>query len=227
MPSSELARAMALPGLLFDFDGPVCDVFAGLPAPQVAHDLKELVASRQASARAEVEATDDPLVVMSLAYKADPQLGAEIERALMAAEVAAVAVAGDPTPGAVQSLQEARAAGRRVAVVSNNSAECVHAFLERHAIGHYVDHIVGRPVGQPDLMKPEPFSLHKAADLLGLQASECVMIGDSLSDIQAAHAAGTIVIGYANKPRKRPAFVEAGADCIVDGMAEIASALRL
>ncbi|MEU3905960.1 HAD hydrolase-like protein [Streptomyces goshikiensis] len=31
----------------------------------------------------------------------------------------------------------------------------------------------------------------------------CTLIGDSLTDIQAAHAAGTTVIGYANK-RTRP-----------------------
>ncbi|MFI8080589.1 HAD family hydrolase [Kitasatospora sp. NPDC086009] len=227
MPSDELIRTLAVPGFLFDFDGPLCNVFAGLPAPQVAQDLGRLVLSREPSLRSRVQATNDPLVVMSLAYEADGQLGEDAERALTAAEVAAVAVAGDPTRGAVEALHEARAAGRRIAVVSNNSADCVCAFLERHALAQYVEDIVGRPTGRPDLMKPSPHSLLRAAENLGVEIAKCTLIGDSLTDIEAAHVAGATAVGYANKPHKRLAFDRAGADSIIDGMGEIAGALRL
>ncbi|WP_241253226.1 HAD hydrolase-like protein [Streptomyces sp. W1SF4] len=51
--------------------------------------------------------------------------------------------------------------------------------------------------------------------------ADCTLIGDSLTDVQAAHAAGATVIAYANKP---PLFAEAGADAITDTMHAIAQA---
>ncbi|WP_244375698.1 hypothetical protein [Streptomyces ficellus] len=49
-------------------------------------------------------------------------------------------------------------------MVSNNSAECVQRFPEAHGLGEHVAKIVGRPSGQPHLMKPSPFPLITAAE---------------------------------------------------------------
>jgi HAD superfamily hydrolase (TIGR01509 family) len=211
--------------IFFDFDGPVCDVFAGLPAPQVAKQLTALLSSQDAAAGAKASETDDPIEVLRIAHEANAESGQEVEQALTAAEVEAVAVAGPPTPGAVEALQAAHAAGRAVAVVSNNSAECVQRFVELHGLGDYVAKIVGRPTGQPHLMKPNPFPLITAAERMHMDVTNCTLIGDSLTDIQAAHAAGTTVIGYANKPHKADLFAEAQADAITDDMHAIADAL--
>ncbi|AXI71267.1 HAD family hydrolase [Streptomyces cavourensis] len=211
--------------IFFDFDGPVCDVFAGLPAPQVAKQLSALLASHDSVAAAKAYETDDPIEVLHIAYEASPELGREVELALTAAEVEAVAVAGPPTAGAVEALQAANSAGRAVAVVSNNSAECVERFVEAHGLGDYISKVIGRPTGQPHLMKPNPFPLITAAELMHMDVTNCTLIGDSLTDIQAAHAAGTTVIGYANKLRKAELFAEAQADAITDDMQNIAHAL--
>ncbi|THA30305.1 hypothetical protein [Streptomyces sp. A1547] len=64
-----------------------------------------------------------------LSQEGGAALLAEVEAALSAAEVAAVKVAGSPAPGAVQALAAAKESNRRVAVVSNNSAECVREYL--------------------------------------------------------------------------------------------------
>ncbi|MFI5523996.1 HAD family hydrolase [Streptomyces platensis] len=221
--SKTLARASAV---LFDFDGPLCDVFAGLPAPKVADDLRRQVATREASLSAKLTETDDPMEVLRLSYESNPKVGLQIERALTAAELEAVAVAGAPTPGAVSALEAAVTAGRRVAVVSNNSAECVRAFLARHSLNDHVREVVGRAADRPDLMKPHPHSLLRAAELLEVGPSECVLIGDSVTDIQAAHLAGGTAIGFANKPRKREAFMEAGAEAVTEQMEAIADAMR-
>ncbi|MEU5547227.1 HAD-IA family hydrolase [Streptomyces sioyaensis] len=212
--------------MLFDFDGPLCDVFGGLPAPQVSAELTRQATAHDPSLRAKLIETDDPMEVMRLTYESNPELGLQIERALTAAEVEAVAVAGSPTSGAVAALDAAQAAGRRIAVVSNNSAECVRSFLERHSLSSHVREVVGRAANRPDLMKPHPHSLLRAAELLEVGPSECVLIGDSITDIQAAHLAGGIAIGYANKPHKRDAFAEAGAEAITEHMEAIAEAMR-
>ncbi|WP_231977440.1 HAD family hydrolase [Streptomyces sp. 2323.1] len=212
--------------MLFDFDGPLCDVFGGLPAPQVSAELTRQATAHDPSLRAKLVETDDPMEVLRLTYESNPELGLQIERALTAAEVEAVAVAGSPTAGAVAALDAAQASGRRIAVVSNNSAECVRSFLERHSLSSHVREVVGRAANRPDLMKPHPHSLLRAAELLEVGPSECVLIGDSITDIQAAHLAGGTAIGYANKPHKRDAFAEAGAEAITEHMEAIADAMR-
>ncbi|MER5964749.1 HAD-IA family hydrolase [Streptomyces sp. NPDC002057] len=211
--------------ILFDFDGPVCDVFAGLPAPEVARELTALVSAQDEAAGAKASQTDDPIEVLRIAHEADSELGQKIEQALTAAEVRAVAVSGQPTPGAAEALQAARAAGRGVAVVSNNSTECVRVFLGLHGLEECVTKIVGRPSEQPHLMKPNPFPLITAAEQMHIDVTSCTLIGDSLTDIQAAHAAGATVIGYANKPHKTDQFTEAQADVITEDMQAIADAL--
>ncbi|MGA6157322.1 HAD family hydrolase [Stenotrophomonas sp. NPDC087984] len=212
--------------MLFDFDGPLCDVFAGLPAPRVADDLRRQIATYDPSLSAKLAGTNDPMEVLRLSYEANPELGLQVERSLTAAEVEAVAVAGGPTAGAVEALEAAIAAGRRVAVVSNNSTECVHEFLARHSLTSLIREVVGRSANRPDLMKPHPHSLLRAAELLQVAPSECVLIGDSITDIQAAHSAGGTAIGYANKAGKCEAFTEVGAEAVTDQMRIIADAMR-
>ncbi|MEV4942197.1 HAD hydrolase-like protein [Streptomyces zaomyceticus] len=211
--------------ILFDFDGPVCDVFAGLPAPEVARELTVLLSAEDGAAGTKAALTDDPLDVLRIAHEAGTDLGQKIEKALTAAEVRAVAVAGRPTPGAAEAFQAARAAGRGVAVVGDNSAECVRVFLGLHGLEEYVTTIVGRPSEQPHLMRPNPFPLITAAEQLHIDVTSCTLIGDSLADVQAAHAAGATVIGYADEPDKAARFAEARADAVTEDMLTVAAAL--
>jgi hypothetical protein len=42
--ADEVARLLTRGGpLMLDFDGPVCSIFAGLPAPAIAADLADLI----------------------------------------------------------------------------------------------------------------------------------------------------------------------------------------
>lgn len=54
----------------------------------------------------------------------------------------------------------------------------------------------------------------------------CVLVGDSLTYIQAAKAAATPVIGYANKPGKAELFAELNPQAIVAQIVSISSAVR-
>jgi len=72
-------------------------------------------------------------------------------------------------------------------------------------------------------MKPDPAPILSAVAELDADPADCVLIGDSASDITGAAAAGVRSLGYANKPGKRQRLTEAGADVIVDSMAPIAS----
>ncbi|GGQ15840.1 HAD family hydrolase [Streptomyces roseolilacinus] len=227
MGTDELTDVLAdAQGFLFDFDGPLCDVFAGRPAPRVAGELTELAVGWEPALAERLHGVDDPIEVLRLVHAADVDLGHEVERALTAAEVEAVAVAGAPTPGGAAALRAAREAGRRVAVVSNNSAECVRAYLDRHDLSAYVLEVVGRAEHQPDLMKPNPHPLITAAESLGVDVTRCVLIGDSVTDVQAAHAVGAVAIGYAGGTDQPELLVEAGADAVIRTMQAVADVLE-
>ncbi|MEU5147549.1 HAD family hydrolase [Streptomyces yangpuensis] len=210
--------------ILFDFDGPVCDVFHGLPAPAIADELTVLLSALAPALEAPARATDDPMEVHRLSHLGGSTALAAVEAALTAAEIRAVQVAGDPTAGAVAALHAARDAGQHVAIVSNNSAECIREYLSMHGLAVLVDEIIGRPQLRPDLMKPSPHPLLTAASTLGVAPSLTVLVGDSITDIEAAHAAGARSIGYANKPHKRTSLTDSGATVVILQMQEIADA---
>ncbi|MEU1041437.1 HAD family phosphatase [Streptomyces sp. NPDC005907] len=226
IPSDSLTRTLTVAeAVLFDFDGPLCDVFAGLPAPQVARDLTCLAAEHDPQLRAKLAGVSDPLEILRLTYDSDRTLSSRVEDALIAAEIAAVQVAGNPTEGGVEAMVAARRSGRPIAVVTNNSPDCVRSFFDLHGLSYLVDDVVGRVPHRPDLMKPNPCAVLHAAEQLDVPPAACVLIGDSLTDIQAAHAAGGTAIGYANKPHKREALTAAGAEAITEDMRAIALAL--
>jgi beta-phosphoglucomutase-like phosphatase (HAD superfamily) len=76
-------------------------------------------------------------------------------------------------------------------------------------------------------MKPHPWPILTALTALAAQPAACVMLGDSPSDIQAAHAAGMHTIGYANKPGKAQRLAHAGADALAEGTTGMGHLARL
>lgn len=67
-------------------------------------------------------------------------------------------------------------------------------------------------------MKPNPFPLSHALEVMKTPARDAVFIGDSVSDVQAGIAAGITTVGYANKPAKPSLFKAAKAGAIVADM---------
>ncbi|WP_435970370.1 HAD family hydrolase [Streptomyces sp. Qhu_M48] len=225
MHSDALTNTLAdYDAILFDFDGPICHVFQGLPAPGVAKDLSAVLATLAPHLADAAHSTDDPMVVHQLAREGGRDVLAAVEAALTDAEVRAVGVAGAPTGGAVEAMAAARSSGRRVAIVSNNSADCVHAYLSAQGLSGAVEAVVGRPILRPDLMKPSPHPLLEAAATLGVSPQRSALVGDSVTDIEAARAAGTGSIGFANRPGKEEALASAGAGAVVTAMQCIARA---
>ncbi|MBC9002142.1 HAD family hydrolase [Micromonospora aurantiaca (nom. illeg.)] len=224
--SADLGHLLGEVGaVLLDFDGPVCSIFAGYPAPQVAAELVDLLRRRGVEVPPDLASEPDPLEVLRRASAAGNHgVTRAVEDALCEAERRAVETAA-PTPYGREVIVAARQAGMPVAAVSNNSAGAVTAYLTAHRLAEHVSPVVGRAYAEPDRMKPNPEPILQAVRSLGEPAARCVLIGDSLSDIEGARAAGVMVIGYANRPAKVDAFRLAGADAVVTSMGEIAAAL--
>lgn len=208
--------------VLLDFDGPVCSIFAGLPAPQVAADLAQVLRTHGIAVPVDVVGRGDPLDVLRCA---GPNSTADAEEALRRAELLA-ADSAQPTPGASDFLAACEATGRPVAVVSNNSGPAVARYLDRLGLAPLVTHIEARDPADPALMKPHPALVTRALNALRAEPAAAVLIGDSTTDVAAAQTAHVHVLGYANKPGKDRALADAGADAITDSMAQLADLTR-
>ena len=224
-PSVELVSVIGRTRyLLLDFDGPVCAIFAGLPAPSVAAQLRELLSANGQPLPESIAGEDDPIEVLRYTASLDPDTTIRVETALRDAERAATATA-TPTPSARDVLLACHQTNRRVAVISNNSQLAVQTYLQAHHLTEHVDVIVGRTNPDPRLLKPHPHLVLRALDALDGDPAASTFVGDSTSDIQSAKAAGTHSVGYANKPGKIERLHWAGADAIVTTMGELHDAL--
>jgi len=123
-----------------------------------------------------------------------------------------------------QALQALRAHGFRVACVTNKPKEFTAPLLEKMALAPFFDAVVaGDEVAEK---KPHPALLLEACRRLQLQPAAVTMIGDSVHDAQAAHAAGCrcvlVETGY-NEGEGVAALAGApGVDAIFPSLAEAA-----
>lgn len=207
------------PHVLLDFDGPVCSVFGSLSDRTVADRLRELLGG---NLPADIAATNDPFGVLTYSATRGTDVQGQIEGELCRLEVAAVADAPD-TPGAEGVLQHLTANGHTVTIVSNNSASAVNTYLRSRRLTDYIHGVSAREPARPLLLKPHPHLLREAMTTLDAQPAECIMIGDSLSDIQAAYRAGTAVIALTDK---RDRFKPHHPSATIDDMHELIDAGR-
>lgn len=224
-----IAVVAATRTLLLDFDGPVCSIFAGHPAPTVADQLRALLADHDghlAALASELDDASDPMRVLRVAGEsANPALTRIVADALRDAEVTAAATAS-PTPHVDRVIETALSTGRRLAVVSNNSAEAVSTYLRRMGLLSSFTRVFARYDGMaPELMKPHSHLVGLA--LVGLDASpgSTCLVGDTVPDVEAAGALSVATVGYANKPGKVQALTAAGADAVITTMSDLADAL--
>jgi phosphoglycolate phosphatase len=220
-PNNTLAKVLGgSRHLLFDFDGPICSIFAGLPARSVAAHLRETLSGNGIDLPAAVQSADDPFDVLRFAATISDDLGERLESELRTMEMRAIQSA-HPTAYAREVIEAAHNAGRALAAVSNNSRQAVTGYLTTAALVPFFDVIVGRSDPDPRLLKPHPHLIIQAVKELGGAPADCVLIGDSVSDIEGACNAGTHSIGYANKPGKLERLTKAGADIVITRMAEL------
>ncbi len=226
MNANDVAALLnSVDAVLLDFDGPVCSIFAGYPAHDIAAELVELLHRHEVDVPSHLAGARDPLEVLRwTGTTTDQRITRLVEDALCEAERRAVATAA-PTPYGREVIVAARQAGLPVAVVSNNSAGAVSAYLAAHRLTGHVSPVIGRAYAEPERMKPNPEPISRAVRMLDVPPARSVLVGDSLSDIEGAHAAGVRVIAYANRPAKLDTFQAAGADVVVASMGPLAEAL--
>lgn len=96
-------------------------------------------------------------------------------------------------PETVELLENLKYHGVKMAVISNKNEALCRLIIKTLQIEEYFEIICGGD-SFPE-MKPSPLPLLEVISRLGLLASDAIMIGDSINDIQAGKLAGILTIG--------------------------------
>ncbi len=126
-------------------------------------------------------------------------------------------------PGVVAALDRLEAAGFRLAVCTNKYEDFSVRLLEALGVADRFAAICGRDTFPH--YKPDPRHLTMTIEKAGGDPGRAVMVGDSLSDVAAAKAAGVPVVaatfGYSDVPVE-----DLGPDRIIDHFDELFPAVQ-
>lgn len=123
-----------------------------------------------------------------------------------------------PYPGIPALLQELKAAGVNMAVLSNKAHVLVPSILEGYFPGVF-PFAQGAQDGMPT--KPDPTLLHRLMEEMGATKDNTLFVGDSNVDIQTAKNGGLTSCGVLWGFRSREELVREGADFLAENTDEL------
>ncbi|MEP3049348.1 MAG: phosphoglycolate phosphatase [Roseibium sp.] len=133
-----------------------------------------------------------------------------------------IAVHTKPFPGVVTALEAFRNGGTKLAVCTNKAERLTVPLLDALDLTQYFDAVVGGDTFP--ISKPDATPVHGAIERAGGTVSGSIMIGDSITDINAARNAGIPVIavdfGYTPVP-----VTKLGPDKVISHFDELAGAI--
>jgi len=218
---------MPSPALIFDLDGTLVDT-----APDLLAATNAVLAAQDLP----------PMAPQALRHMVGFGARALIEQAMAAAGRAVTAEALPPLldiflehyrnhiadgsvifPGVPPTLAALRDEGARLAVLTNKPQELTDRLLPVIGLDHFFAEVYG--AGRMDYVKPDARIFHDVVRDVGGHDGGAVMIGDSVTDLKTARAAGAPCIllsyGYTPVPAR-----ELGADMVLDDFRDLPDALR-
>ncbi len=124
-------------------------------------------------------------------------------------------------PGAREALEFLKNAGIRRGCVTNKAARFTEPLL-RH-LGVLEDFQVVVSGDTLEKQKPDPAPLIYAARALDVAPADSLMVGDSVSDVTAARAAGFSVVCVTYGYNHGQDVADAHPDALIDSLAELES----
>jgi len=212
--------------IIFDLDGTLIDT-----APDLV-DTLNVVFAREGlppvpyeTARNLIGGGARMMIVRGIEAEGRTVEPAEIERLFQDFIVhysAHIADRSRPFPGLVDALDALAAANWRFAVCTNKLESLSVLLLKELGLAHRFAVICGQDTF--GVQKPDPEILRRTVKAAGGTLQNAIMIGDSLTDIRTARAAGVPVIavdfGYTERP-----VAELGPDRIISRFGELPAAV--
>lgn len=121
--------------------------------------------------------------------------------------------------GVLQGLQALKAAGLRLACVTNKPLAFTTPLLAAKGLDGLFEVVFGGD--SFECKKPDPLPLLKACEALGVGAARTLMIGDSSNDAQAGRAAGCAVVLVTYGYNHGQSVHAVDADGLVDSLTQL------
>ncbi len=215
----------AFDALVFDMDGVLCDSepFIAAAAAEALRRRYGITVTRDDFAPF-IGAGDDRFILggaevhgVSADLAIDKPLTYEIYLAM-------VAVSLQPVPGVHAFLDEARAAGLRLALATGSDRPKLQGNLDAIGIGEQAFEVV---VSAEDITrkKPDPETFLAAIARLGLPAERCLVVEDARNGVLAGRAAGCSVLGITST-LSAEVLRDAGAMATAPDFTAVPSAIR-
>ncbi|WP_372343794.1 HAD family hydrolase [Streptomyces sp. KL116D] len=236
---TELAELVRDSGcVLLDFDGPICRLFAGRSAEVIALEQEQWLKDQGLGEVLKAEERErgdsqsfldppDPLARLARVAHERPKsdLVIAMEKRHAAQELSAVPTAW-PTPYADVVIPTWAARGARLAIATNNSPQAARRYVDERRLSRYFEpHIYGR-TADLGLLKPHPHCLNRAITAIGAAPRRTLMVGDTVTDLAAARAAGVRFLGFAYNKRAVRALRDAGAEQVITSWKPVLDILR-
>ncbi len=125
--------------------------------------------------------------------------------------------------GVKEGLDYLKTNDYRVACVTNKAERFTLPLLKDVGIIDYFELVVSGDTTAKK--KPDPLPLTYAADKLGISYSDCLMIGDSMHDVEAARRAGFQVVGVPYGYNHGVDIHDAKPDAVVESLAQLGELL--
>ncbi len=122
-------------------------------------------------------------------------------------------------PGVMEGLAFLRSAGLRLGCVTNKAARFTEPLLRDLGIPDYFSIVIsGDTLPQK---KPSPLQLLHAASHFGVAPQQSLMVGDSVSDVKAARAAGFAIVCMSYGYNHGVDIRQASPDAVIDSLEEL------
>jgi phosphoglycolate phosphatase len=127
-------------------------------------------------------------------------------------------------PGVKEGLDYMKAAGYKLGCVTNKAAQFTIPLLKDLGIHDVFESIVcGDTLAEK---KPHPLPLLYSAEQLGVAPEQALMLGDSVSDVKAARAAGFQIVCMSYGYNHGVDIRDSNPDAVIDSMVELQGVLE-
>jgi phosphoglycolate phosphatase len=122
-------------------------------------------------------------------------------------------------PGIREGLDYLEGAGYALGCVTNKAAQFTEPLLRDLGVHHYFGIVISGDT--LPRKKPDPLPLLHAAEYFGVDPGDALMVGDSVSDVTAARAAGFGIICMSYGYNHGVDIRDANPDAVIDSLTEI------
>jgi len=126
-----------------------------------------------------------------------------------------------PYDGVVEGLQSLRDKGLKLACVTNKPEKFTLPLLQKSGLAEFFEIVVSGD--SLPKKKPDPMQLQHICAKLDVHTFEAMLVGDSETDITAAHAAGCFIVTVPYGYNQGRPIDESTVDAMIEDLTELVS----